>query len=198
MKEKQEKDIAKALWQYDLEVHPSGETLPFSTRIHRVHVVTTFMKAGIPLSKVDNLRELLEENSHYLTSSAHLRSLVPLILQGEIDELKRVIHGKSVSIVFDGTTHVCEAFVVLLRYVNDWVIKQRICRLMLLAKSITGEEVARQLITILSTELLISPDRVVGAMRDRASVNNVAMRTISVIFNRLMDMPTQLTVLEST
>ena len=188
-KEKREKDIAKALQQYDLEVHPSGETLPLSTCIHRVNVVTTLMKAGIPLSKVDSLRELLEENSHSLTDSAHLRSLVPLILQGEIDELKRDIHGKSVSIVFDGTTHVCEAFVVVLRYVDDWAIKQRVCRLMLLAKSITGEEVARQLVTILSNELSISPDKVVGAMRDRASVNNVAMRTISVIFNRLMDMP---------
>lgn len=104
------------------------------------------MKAGIPLSKVDSLRELLEENSHSLTDSAHLRSLVPLILQGEIDELQRDIHGKSVSIVFDGTTHMCEAFVVVLRYVDDWAIKQRVCRLML-------------------------------------------MRTISVIFNRVMDMP---------
>jgi len=79
--------------------------------------------------------------------------------------------------------------VVLLRYVDDWTIKQRVCRLMLLAKSITGEEIARELVTVLSTELSISPDKVVGAMRERALVNNVAMRTISAIFNLLMDMP---------
>lgn len=60
---------------------------------------------------------------------------------------------------------------------------------MLLAKSITGKEVARNLITLLSTELSINPDKIIGAMRDRASVNNVAMRTISVIFSRFMDMP---------
>ena len=54
---------------------------------------------------------------------------------------------------------------------------------MLLAKSITGEELARQVITALSTELSIAPDM------DRASVKDVAMRTVSVIFNRMMDMP---------
>ena len=58
---------------------------------------------------------------------------------------------------------------------KDFVIKQCVCRLMLLAKSITGEEVARQLITAVSTELSISPNLVLAAMRDRASVNYVAI-----------------------
>ena len=31
------------------------------------------------------------------------------------------------------------------------------------------------------------PDLVIAAMRDRASVNDVAMRTISVIYNQMMD-----------
>ena len=55
---------------------------------------------------------------------------------------------------------------------------------MLLAKSITGEECARQLVTAISTELSISPELIVAAMRDRARVNDVAMRTIS---DRMMD-----------
>ena len=58
---------------------------------------------------------------------------------------------------------------------------------MLLAKSFTGEECARQLVTAISTELSISPELVVAAMRDRARVNDVAMRTISVIYHRMMD-----------
>lgn len=79
------------------------------------------------------------------------------------------------------TMHVCEAMVVVLRYVDDdWQIKQQVCRLMLVAKSMTGEEVARQLIATLSTELSIPANHVVAFMRDQASVNNVAMRTISV------------------
>ena len=65
-KERRQMDIANALQQYDSEVHPSGETLPSSTRIYRMNVVTTLLKAGIPLSKVDCLRELLEENVYSL------------------------------------------------------------------------------------------------------------------------------------
>ena len=76
----------------------------------------------------------------------------------------------------------CEALVVVVRYVdNDWVIQQTVCRLMLLAKSLSGEEVARQLITTFSTELSIPANLVLAFMRDRATVNNVARRTVSVL-----------------
>ena len=83
-------------------------------------------------------------------------------------------------------THVCE--VIVLRYVtNDWQIKQKVGRLMLLAKSMTGEEVARQIITVLSTEMGVPCHLVVTAMHDRASVNIVAMRIISILYKELMD-----------
>ena len=76
----------------------------------------------------------------------------------------------------------CEALVVVVRYVdNDWVIQQTVCRLILLAKALSGEEVARQLITTFSTELSKPANLVLAFMRDRATVNNVAMRTVSVL-----------------
>ena len=36
---------------YEKEVHPSGETLPEAQKVYRVKVVSTFLKAGVPLSK---------------------------------------------------------------------------------------------------------------------------------------------------
>ena len=57
---KREKGIAKSLQQYDASVDPSGETLPESTCAHRVKIVTGFLKAGIPLSKLNGLREVLK------------------------------------------------------------------------------------------------------------------------------------------
>ena len=54
-------------------------------------------------------------------------------------------------------------------------------RISLLAKSMTGEEVAREILTVLSTELGIA------AMRDRASANNVAMRTVAIMYPSVMD-----------
>ncbi len=49
--------------------------------------------------------------------------------------------------IFDGTSHVCEAMAVVIRFIDDeWCIQQHVARLMLLAKSMTVEEFARQLI----------------------------------------------------
>ena len=60
-------------------------------------------------------------------------------------------------------------------------------RLMLLAKSLTGEEVARQLIVTLSTELGIMDGQLIAVMHDRAAVNGVAIRTLSVVYPALID-----------
>ncbi len=58
---------------------------------------------------------------------------------------------------------------------------------MLLAKSMTGEEVARQLIVCLSTKLGICSNNLIASMHDRASVNNVAVRTLKIVFPQLLD-----------
>ena len=106
----------------------------------------------------------------------------------EEDKVRGEIKERHVSVIFDGTTHVCEATVIVLRFVdNDWCIQQRVARLMLLAKSMSGEELARQLILCLSTELGITGDRLLASIHDRASVNNVAMQTLKVIYPDVVD-----------
>ena len=183
-----EQCISEALKAYDNSIHPVGESLPDTVRVRQVKVVQVFLKAGIPLAKVDCLRELLEENSSTLTSSSNLRQLIPFILHEEVAKIKREIEGRPVSIIFDGTTHVCEAMVIVLRFIDDdWCIQQRVCRLMLLEKSLTGEEVARQIISTISTELGIPSSSVIAAARDRASVNDVAMRTVGVVYGGILD-----------
>ena len=52
-------------------------------------------------------------------------------------------------------------------------------------KSLTGEEVARQLIVSLTTVLGIESDLLIAAMHDCASVNNVAIRTLSIVFPKV-------------
>ena len=146
------------------------------------------LKAGVPLSKVDLFEDLLEEHGYALTSSTNLRQLIPFIHQEELSKIKQEILNQPLSIIFDATTHVCEAFVVVLCYhTDDWELKQCVGQLKLLAKTMTGEEIAQQIIVILSTEFGISSNLIVAAMRDRASVNDVAMRTIKVVYNELLD-----------
>ena len=57
---------------------------------------------------------------------------------------------------------------------------------MLLAKSLTGE-VARQLISTLSTEFGIPSNLIIAAIRDRASGNNVVLHTLSIVYSQIID-----------
>lgn len=71
------------------------------------------LMAGVPLSKLDKCRDWLDENAFSLTMASTLHQLLLFILKNEICRLKSEIAGKCVSILFDSTTHVCEALVIM-------------------------------------------------------------------------------------
>ena len=186
-KEARERDIADSLVIYDKAEQPAGTSVSMSERVYRVKVVENFLKAGIPLAKVDDLRALLEENGLKLTHSSHLADYIPLLLRQEKELLKNEIQGVPVSIVFDGTTREGEALAIVVRFVRSWKIEQRLVRLLLLAKPVTGDELAREILTVLSTELGIASTKLLACMRDRAAVNGKAMRTIGIMYPGVMD-----------
>ena len=80
-----------------------------------------------------------------------------------------------------------EALVIVLMFVDGFVIKQHLVCFLTLTKSLTGEEIARELISTLLGEYGITSERLLAAMRDRASVNRVAMQTIKVVFPDMID-----------
>ena len=165
-----------------------GETLPPEVQVYRVKVVSAFLRAAVPLSKLECFRDLLEENGHKLSDRRHMSDLIPFVLKQEQACLRKEIKGKHVAIIFDGTTRLGEVLAVVLRFVtDDFVIQQRLIRLQLLAKSATGEEIARELVAVLSVGYQINPSLLLSAMRDGASTNNVAMRTLSVVYVNLFD-----------
>ena len=57
----------------------------------------------------------------------------------------------------------------------------------LLAKSLAGEEVARELLSVLSTEFGVISKNLLAVMHDRASVNSVAVRNMKVLYPLFMD-----------
>ena len=69
----------------------------------------------MPLSKADIFRDLLEENGFALSDSSNLRKLIPFILQDEVSKIKEDIAERPISIIFDGTTHIYKAFVIVIR-----------------------------------------------------------------------------------
>ena len=70
---------------------------------------------------------------------------------------------------------------------DEWKIEQHLVRLQLLSKSMTGEETVREVVNTLSVEYGISSERLFAAMRDRASANTVAMRTVKILYPNMLD-----------
>ena len=152
-----------------------------------VKVVKTFLQAGVPLGKVDQFRALFEETGYRLTDKRFLFDLILFILEDEKARNKQSIQGQYLSVIFDGTSHSGEALAILVCFVNNsWTIEQRLLAIQLLSKSLTEEEIAHELVQILSVSYGISSD-FVAAMRDRASVNSVAMKTVKIIYPNALD-----------
>ena len=97
-------------------------------------------------------------------------------------------HHPPVSVIFDGSTHQGEALAVLVRFINEkFEIVQRLVHLIVLAKSLSANELARDIITILCTGLQIPAGTVICAIRDGASVNGTAAQTMKeVMFPSMM------------
>ena len=98
------------------------------------------------------------------------------------------IDGCMVAVIIDGTSRVGEALAVLLWFVDrEWCIQQCLTRVQMLAKLLSGEELARELISVLSMTYSIRSNTLLAAIRDGASVNNVAIRTLQVVYPLLID-----------
>ena len=122
------------------------------------------------------------------TDKKNLFDLIPFIQQQEQTQLQGKVKGKNVSIIFDGTSRLGEALAIVVRYItDDWKINQNLIRLQMLAKSLCGEDLARELISVLSVTYSVSTNQLLACMRDRSTVNNVAVRTLKIVYPQLID-----------
>ena len=156
----------------------------YRVRVYRVCVVEQFLKSGIPMSKIDSLISLLEEGSHRLTHicSSHLSEYIyQLSTLKKRKRSKLKLSGRDVSVIFDGSTRLGEALGIVLRFFSEGCIKQRLVKIAILNKSLSDEQLARELLTALSTEVEIGGSLLLAAMHDHASVNGVVMRTLSIM-----------------
>ena len=182
-----DKTIIESLTSYEGDAHPRGENFPEAQKLYRVKVVTAFLKVGIPLSKIQLLREILEEYAYRLSNARGMSDLVPFVHSQLEQEIKAELSEKYVSVIFDGTTRLREAFAVVVYFVSDKQLKQRLIKFQMLTKSMTGEEIAREVISILQVAYGIGAKQLLACMHDRASVNACAMRTIKVAFPHIVD-----------
>ena len=99
--------------------HLRGETLSEAQQVYRITVMKAFLHAGVPLAKLDVFKEILEENGYRLCTQQYMFDLIPFILNEEVAQIKSEINGKFVGVIFDGTTHICEALAVVIRFISD-------------------------------------------------------------------------------
>jgi len=75
----------------------------------------------------------------------------------------------------------------VLRYICDGSIRQRLIKLQVLVKTITGEEIVHELIGILQVNYGINSMKLLAYMHDQAAANGAAMCIIKVIFPMVVD-----------
>ena len=129
------------------------------------------------------LRPLIENNNFRLRDSTHLAQYIPFVLESEKEGIgKEIKEAGFVSTIFDGSTRQGEALAVLVRFISmEFEIKQFLVRFHIPSKSLTGEQLAREVITTLSAELRLPERKVISATRDGASVNGAALNHVHTI-----------------
>ena len=158
-------------------------------KLYRYRVVESMLHAGVAIHKVDHLRPLLQRSNHSLTDSSHLSMFIPKIESREVELLIKEISGQRVTIIFDGTTRLGEALVILIRWIPaDFSrVEQRLVAFRTTFKHTSGAELAQLIMQVLLTTLKIQPPDVVGGARDSCSTNGVAMRAIKNLLTMMQD-----------
>ena len=91
-----DKSIVESLKAYEANANPRGEGLPEAQKLYRVKVITAFLKAGIPISKIDSLCDLLEEHAYRLTDARGMFDIMPFVHSQEQQKIHKELSEKCV------------------------------------------------------------------------------------------------------
>lgn len=184
----------------------NSEVTNEAIRVFRLRVLKAFMIASIPGSAlqitVDGkeiaspLRDLLEGGSgaERLAGPRVMSDYIPYVLadeqsltDAEFDRARAQSPDGEFrfSIISDGTTHCAECLNVVIRFVLDGKVTQRLLALKLLAAPITGFQLASFISTCVTQRgalrSRLKMSGMLAFMHDRASVNTVAAESMSAL-----------------
>jgi len=171
--------IEEALVDYDEMFDPEGQSMKAQYRTGRVDTLRTMLQAGIAVEKVDcaPFRKMLERahgGGFTLTSSSHMRELIPVVGMVELKKLISELGGKHFSVIWDGTTRVAEVYVVAVRFWAHGKVQQRVVGLRLLDHPLTGPENAGVLMNVMA-DVHTDWGLCLQFQKDRAGTNHVAV-----------------------
>ena len=82
----------------------------------------------------------------------------------------------------ENPTHHYQLLVIVVLLLSALKLQQQLLGMQLLSKSLTGEEIAHELVQVLSVSYAWHFFRsLIAAMWDRASVNGVVMKTVKIV-----------------
>lgn len=177
--------------EYFERTHAKGETIDMDTLKFRFETTENFLATGIAINKIDALRPYLEKHSgHALTTSSHLRELIPPLLEKEIDTIMKECKNNEIVVIFDGTTKVDEVFAIIFRWVTlDLKIVERLVEMGKYQHGFNHEELAGAVLKILAKYNIDFGQRehgritrnsqVLAFQRDRCSVNSAAITILN-------------------
>ena len=122
-----------------------------------------------------------------MTDISHLRQHISFILKQETEQLKEEIATRDLGLIFDGSTRLGEAIVIIVRFVSDnWSIVQRLIRRGICAKSVNAQDLAHVLNDCLSVDYQVRGNSLLATIKDGASVNQAALNHIKFVFPKML------------
>ena len=77
--------------------------------------------------------------------------------------------------------------VIVVRFIDQWSVQQRLVKLEVLARSLNAEQLAQRLIQCLAVEYGIKPNHLLAAMKDGAAVNGTGLRQVGFYFTNIFN-----------
>lgn len=188
-KNKGDNQILQFLHEY-FKAHPDEKdsTVGEEPQLFRWRVVESCLHAGVPVAKIDTLRDLLERTGNSLSSSTHLGAYIPKIETREFELITSELKEQKLCMIYDGTTRLGECTAVLMRWCSSsFQIEQRLVALRTVKKHMNGDNLGPFLIDIIG-QLGVRSSSIVCTARDSCSTNGKAERNIRPILSKATNM----------
>lgn len=172
----------------------AGTSVPDDTHVERMKAIRALLKGGVDLNVFgkedgDELKQMIEDASNIsIGTDRSCREYIPPLRKADAMIVHEEIAGQHLSLIFDATTRVHEAAVVLVRYCRAGTLsfQHRVLALRHFGEPLTGNKWAKFIRDLCVDECGIEPANVLFTMQDRVEANRVACNALSAVWHPLL------------
>jgi len=167
----------------------TGRGVTVATARARVQLLESWLAAGIPIAKMNGVRDTLQRLTRVGLTS-HMNDLIPIINSAHRKELKEWLKDNQLCLALDTASREGECFALTARIINSKTFQPetRLIAVRLYESSFNGAQLACVLNGLLGAELGIAPGNIIATVRDRAAYGKISMRTLTPLWQNALDM----------